>query len=310
MKKLLAIDGNAIGFAAHAMPRLKTGDLETQAIYGFLRSLRVLMQTYKDFDVFVAWDGASWRKTVCEEYKATRDDNPKKLAMRDAYKAQRPYIARALRLLGVRQMFAINMEADDLIAMTVARMKGKGRMGVITGDRDLLQLVNANTFWLDPIREHRVTANEFTDYTGYADPIAFLQGKALKGDVSDNISGVGGLGEKAAALILRDFGSVGRMLALYEVEGEAIVEGELARFRKKIVDFCNNTNGGRDIFKRNMRLMQLVDPRGFPQPENLKVQHQAIDADGFASLCEELAFISILKDFDLWLEPFHDRALA
>ncbi|OAB55683.1 hypothetical protein AY600_02065 [Phormidium willei BDU 130791] len=308
MDTLLLIDGNSVGFAAHASPRLHAAGMETQAVFGFMRTMRVLATTFRGAKPIVFWDGKSWRKEVSADYKANRDDNPKMKKQRDAYKAQRPHISRGLQKLGVTQMMAMNMEADDLIAITVRRFKGKRRMVVISADKDLLQLVDRGVDWYDPIKENRVTHGDFAEYTGYANPQQFVQGKALHGDPSDNLKGVGGIGEKAAPLLLQEFGTVRDFIKRFREEGESCIPDSLSRYRSKLIKFANNEDGGCDRFKENFRLMCLLSPETFgPKPEKLTRQQQPFDAEGFEDFCAELAFNSILKSFNDWTAPFNTQ---
>lgn len=299
----LLIDGNSIGFASHQGTKLSAGEIETQAIFGVLRTTRSLITERHGFRPFMLWDGKTWRKQVFEDYKANREPDEKTKEMRAAYKAQRPRIARALKALGITQMFAQNMEADDLAGIVCDRLVQTGeRVILVSGDKDWLQLVQPGVMWFDPIRVREVNYRSFETNTDYKTPAAFLQGKALQGDTSDNIPGVGGVGEKGAKKLLEEWGSV-------EAFFEAFDKGEAGKLGKRLTEFANNANGGRDRFALNMRLMDLRTSER-PKPENLKVQKSKIDREAFEELCAECAFNSILKDLDSWIKPFellHER---
>lgn len=310
MKGLLLIDGNSVGFTAHNSPKLHSGGVETQGIFGVMRSVRTLMRDHRGMKPIVFWDGKSWRKDISDEYKANRDDDPKAAAMRDAYRASRPVIGKGLGLLGVSQRVSINMEADDLIADTVLKVGGRIPIVIVSGDKDLLQLVGPNSTWFDPGNNTRpsrkISEGEFSEYTGYETPDAFVQGKALMGDSSDNIKGVGGIGEKAAPILLQHFGSVAEAVSNIRHSGDEAIPPSLARFRKKLRDFAGEPGGtseGVERFLKNMRLMKL-NAKSRPAIMNLRKSDPAFNGPALERFCEEYAFLSILRDFDGWTRPF------
>lgn len=290
--KFLLIDGNSIGFAAHRTTKLHAGTQEVQAVFGFMKSLRSLLGTYKDYMPIVLWDGRSWRKDVSADYKANRDKDPRMVIERESYKPQKVLIARGLKLLGVKQAFSVNMEADDLAAMFVDKLKDH-EIVLVTGDKDWLQLVDDNVIWYDPIRDNTVNIHTFEEFTGYKSPEHFVQGKCLHGDVSDNVKGVGGIGEKGAEEFMRCFDAVQDFF-------DAPMD---AKWPKKWIDFHSNAKGGHENYAKNQQLMNLRTTMR-PKPENYSLIKNTIDEDGFSEFCGELAFHSILRDFDNWMKPF------
>lgn len=297
MSGSLLIDANSVGFASHNGTKLSAGDVETQAIFGMLRSVRNLVIERSGHRPILLWDGESWRKSASAEYKANRDDDPKAREMREAYKRQRPFMFKAMKAIGVTQVVAKNMEADDLAAIMTDRLVAKGENVVlVSGDKDWLQLVQPRVLWHDPIRVRDCSYRNFETTTGYANPRAFVEGKALQGDTSDNIKGVGGIGEKGAAKLLAEWGSVAAFVKAYRA-------GEVAKPGKRLKEFAENTNGGLQKFAENLKLMDLRSKHR-PAPEGLKVIRSPIDLNAFGQLCGELAFHSILRDLDAWIKPF------
>lgn len=298
------IDTNNIGFAAQAATRLNVGGMETQAIYGVLRVLQRIAAVHGHaLRPIALWDGRSWRKDVYTEYKANRDANDKMTRLRDGYKVQRPFITKGLKLLGFWQMIASNMEADDLAGILVRRFSNEGKKVVlISGDRDWQQLVGPSVTWHDPIRDIRLDTSNFAEVTGFPNPQAFLQGKALQGDAGDNIPGVGGIGEKGAKDLIAKVGFVQSFLDAPLLPGTP----------KKFADFHSNATGGHEKFARNMRLMNLL-PSDPPIPKDLKLLKGELDAAGFEEFCNELAFKSITSNLEGWLQPLrnmHERLAA
>lgn len=309
MKHILLIDGNSIGFAAQSSAKLSAGGMPTQAIFGVLRTIRSMLDDYTTATPIVFWDGRSWRYDHFADYKAGRDDDPKAAAERAEYRKQKPMIVRALVTLGVRQRLVENLEADDVIALTVARLAGKVPATIVSGDRDLLQLVGPNVDWLNPIRLpggreptlKRVCEHDFAEQTGYEDAWAFVQGKALLGDKSDNLDGIDGIGKMSAPLVVHHWGSVANAIKDLRARGADAVPAHLSRFRKRLLTFAGDVDAIAR-FKRNVALMHL-DPARFPDAQKARSIDGCFDADAFAQICEELSFASILRD-GRWTTPF------
>jgi len=330
MSGIHIVDGNSICHAAHNATRLSVGDMETQAIFGTLKAVQKIALKDPDWDILVLWDGkAQWRFDLCPEYKGTRKaTNEKEQASKDSYKRQSPFVRKGLQLMGVRQLVASSAEADDMGGLMVKKLSALGKqIKLTTGDKDWLQLVRPGVVWFDPIRDRSCNISNFFEFTGYKTPEQFLDGKALMGDSSDNICGVGGIGEKGAPEFLSEFGSVARFYELVEA-------GKFVPKKKAHQNLCGNItkedwmktySGGRGddvarekhaeawpgqgrlIFERNRKLMNLLDVPT-PPKEDVTVMLPTPNRDAFKALCERLAFHSILREFDSFLAPFEQRA--
>lgn len=333
-KKTLLIDANSIGYAAQQATKLSTGGMETQAAYGFVKGMRELKVQFRDFSPLVLWDGrAEWRFKLHPEYKSNRRDSPEKLAMKESYAKQKPYIERMLSALGITQMTAFTHEADDLAGYLVRKLSAVpgSKTGCITGDQDWLQFVRGGgeggeVFWHDHRDDARyVDHKNFYDKTGCRSPFAFLETKILKGDTSDCISGVGGIGEQGAPEFIAQFGSVrnfwqqcasGAFVPKYKAHRNLVGDCPLdidqwmanysgdpadAKALKKHKDAWPGQ--GRLIYKRNFQLMQLlrVEP---PAKKDMKIDAGKFDLEAFAACCEELAFVSILRNLTEFTKPF------
>lgn len=300
-KGLLLIDGNNIGHAANSMKPLYNGDMQVQAIFGFLRILRPTLAAYNMLTPVVLWDGRSWRKDVYPEYKANREkDDTKadkeKVARRAAYKDQLPHIRNFVNRLGVRQMLAMNLEADDLAGMLTTRYEDDPRRIVmLSGDEDWIQLVRERVSWRDPFRDKRVSIANFEEKTGLKTPQDFLSAKALIGDIGDNIPGVKGIGKKTAAELISKYGSVENFINMG-------LTGDLGKVHKRFTDFAENEDD-HIRYSNNIMLMNLKDKR-IPKPRDLRITHSPLDRDGFEAMCKKMMFNSITKDVDGWLAPF------
>lgn len=300
MGKTLLIDGNSIGYANHSMNPLTVGGKQIQAVFGMTKQIRNLRQAFAGANILVLWDGkAQWRYDLLPEYKSKREDDPKKVAMREAYREQRPIIGKMLKLVGIKQMVSSTHEADDLAGLFVKTLGANpdNEIVLITGDQDWLQLLRPNVSWYDPRNDGKwVTFKTFTDKTGFLTPEAFLQGKALAGDTSDTIPPVAyrGVGEKTAPVFLAEFGSVENFYRMVD-------SGEFTPTKavhKKLL-----TPEARAAFERNMRLMNLLNVEK-PEPESVSIARGDFDEIGFKRFCEDLQFHSLLRDFSTFTRPF------
>lgn len=311
-KKFILIDGNSIGHAAQNGTTLTVGNVQVQAIYGFLRTMRKIAAIYPHYTPAVLWDGASWRRMIYADYKANREKADTKyerrlLAQKDAFKQQVPAIKKALTLLGIDQVQATNMEADDLAAiMTDLYVQQGHQVMLLTGDQDWIQLVGPKVTWFDPIHDRKVTEANFHEMTGVKDARAFVEKKALMGDTGDNIPGVGGIGEKGAKEFLEKFGSFTNFsnLALdpsFDISALPKKFRDLAQDEEKRLNFSNN-----------LRLMDLRTSAR-PAPVNLRVVKGEPNAELFRQFCVKAMFKSIYQDFDDWISvfpAFHEKELA
>lgn len=298
MAKTLIIDGNSIGYASHHGTKLNAGGMQTQAVFGFVKSMRELRSLYPEHTPMVLWDGrAEWRFDLLPSYKSNRSNDPKKLADKEAYKEQGPYIRRALTHLGVRQMTVGTHEADDMAGFMVSSMSRNPENDIvlISGDQDWLQLVRNNVSWRDMRDDAKIiNSKNFYDKTGYKTPFAFLEGKCLQGDASDVIPGVGGIGEKGAPEFLAQFGSIKEFW-------RQVDSGEYVPTKKAWINLASKE--GRQAFLRNLKVMQLIKVAK-PEKDKVSVEAGALDKEKFAEICEELAFGSILKNLDSFLSVF------
>lgn len=304
-RQFLIIDGNSVGHMAQNMKPLTLGTMQVQAIYGFLRILRSYAAKYSFATPIVLWDGMSWRKTSYPEYKANRDKAETKheiakQASNKAYALQRPHIEKALSFLGVTQVRASNMEADDLAAILTKVYVSQGsRVTLLTEDRDWLQLIGPMVAVEQPKAENkrRITLENFTEITGCKSPEMFVEMKALMGDAGDNIKGIGGVGEKRALEFLETYGSFNEFLNLVSLHGLDIKK--LPKWQRDLV--ADETKA--IAFDFNISLVDL-NTKLRPKPENMAIFRGEPSAENFRKLCDVLLFKSITDGFDNWISAF------
>lgn len=306
----LVIDGSNVGYAATATKVLKVGDQETQGIFGFMRIIRPYLMRMPQLVPIILWDGTTFRKGVFEDYKANRDKEAttkhelEQVRIRKSFAQQRPLIKKMLTMLGVRQMICLNLEADDLAGIMVRQYAADRKVILLSGDKDWVQLIGPNVAWLDPIgktaegKPRRCTIATLKDVFGVETPRQFLEFKALTGDMSDNITGVGGIGDKGAVEFLETYGSVGAFMNGVHLEKTI----DLKALPKKYRDFAESDEK-QNLFRRNMMLMDLHSPQ-IPKPLDLTITKGNLDQDAFAAFCREMVFKSILDDVPGFVEPF------
>jgi DNA polymerase I len=214
-RELFLIDGNSLVFRAFfALPEsiATSKGFPTNAIFGFASMLVKIITDYGPKPTLVVWDaGMSGRDEVFEEYKAGRRDRPDLLA------EQWPHLHPLVEAFGYENLKVPGYEADDVIATIAGEAHEKGiDVMVVTGDRDLFQLI-------EPGVRVMATSRGITDTKVY-DRDAVLERYGippelipdfvgLKGDTSDNIPGVPGIGDKTASQLLQEHGDLEGVLA-------------------------------------------------------------------------------------------------
>lgn len=300
---MIVIDGNAVGYAAQHSTKLTVGDQEVQAIYQFLRTLKVIKARFGG-KIVVLWDGkAQFRYDRYSEYKGKRNADDAQKAARESWQSQKPMLQNMLSSINVWQFFHSDFEADDLAGYLTRKVESP--IQLITGDEDWIQLVNDNVSWHD-IRSNvqkDCVASKLQEVTGFKTTTQFLYAKALQGDTSDNIKGVGGLGEKAGKAIFTQFKSLQELFDEHAdtedgFEKDHLID-ELRRFRKKLNDFC--TPEGKKLLARNLYLMDLKSGRWDQSiREGIEVTRPSLDMARFESQCRDLNFLSIANMIPDW----------
>ena len=210
MKKLVLIDGNSLLNRAYfALPPMNdaTGR-NVNAVYGFVNLLLKVLDDYKPTNLAVTFDmrGKNFRKEIYPQYKANRKGMPDDLA------EQMPVLHQLLNLMGVNIVERAGVEADDLIGSLAKKFDVPTL--IVSGDKDLFQLVNDNTSVLltkKGISEVEVVTPTTLMQNYKLTPSQVIEYKALRGDTSDNIPGVRGVGEKTATALIEKYGSIDQL---------------------------------------------------------------------------------------------------
>lgn len=213
-KKLVAIDGNSLLYRAFfAMKYLSTSaGMPTNAVYGFTTMLLKVLEEKPDY-VVVAFDMAkpTFRHEQYDQYKAHRKPTP------DALIAQSPIARELVRAFNIPVIELEGFEADDIIGALVTQAREHGVVSeILTGDLDALQLVNEDVSVMTTVKgvsDIVVYGPEAVVERFGLTPSQMADFKGLKGDASDNIPGVPGIGDKTAQTLLELYGTVENVLA-------------------------------------------------------------------------------------------------
>src|SRR5262249_22714721 len=276
--RLLLLDGPSLAYRAfYALPvenfSTTTGQ-PTNAVYGFTSMLINVLRDEEPTHVGVAFDVSreTFRSEAYAEYKANRSTTP------TDFKGQVSLIEEVLHALTIPVLTAAGYEADDVIATLATQAEADGMDVLIcTGDRDALQLVSDRVTVLYPRRGVsdmvRFTPGEVLDKYGLS-PAQYPDFAALRGDPSDNLPNIPGVGEKTAAKWIRDFGSLAALVErVEEVKGKA---GDALREALSSV-------------LRNRQLTELV--RSVPLPVGPHDLHRGVwDRDEVHKLFDNLQF--------------------
>lgn len=293
-------DGNNIARIYNGANKLSFNGQPTQAIIGCIKQAREQKIRAPGARNTWLWDGrAQWRYDIHPGYKATRNlPDPRRDADRASFQAQFNHIKRSLSLLGIGQMTASAHEADDLAGIMVGAAKQKDPLAeieLVSGDGDWVQLVRDGVVVRHPTEPSKFyTLSNLMNQTGYRTPYGYLEGKCLHGDSSDDVPGVGGIGEKGAPEFIAEFGGVRQFW-------NAVDSGAFVPRLKKHKNLASPE--GRAAFGRNLRLMQLIRPHK-PAPGETTYDPGKFDREAFREFCQEFSFLSITRGFDEFVAPF------
>lgn len=217
-EKVLLVDGMALMFRAYYasavtgyIRRTKAG-LPTNAVYGFMRYFWDAVQTFDPTHIACCWDLGSktFRTEQFAAYKGNRSEAPEDLIPQFAV------IQEVMESLNIPNISCPGYEADDCIGSLASRFSKEMDVYILTGDHDMLQLVNERTRVVIMKKGHgnyRVYSPESLMEEKQLIPRQIIDLKGLMGDTSDNYPGVKGIGEKTALKLVQEFGSIEGILA-------------------------------------------------------------------------------------------------
>jgi len=281
---LFLIDGNALLHRAwHAIPPLSTKDgLVVNAVYGFTNVIEKIRETYKPDYMVIAWDlpGKTFRHEAFVAYKAQREK--KEQALYD----QIPMIQELMRAYHIPSIDAPGYEADDVIGTLAEQNKKQMKVVIVTGDADALQLVDDQVSVLSFVKgvsETKLYDEEAVKVRFGLSPLALIEYKAIRGDTSDNIPGVVGIGEKGALDLIQTHHSVEHILRA--LKQETLEE----KYAKKI-------RGQEEVLAQARMLVEIV--RDVPFVFDVKEAKQGeINLLDLKTLLEKYEFRTLLRKY-------------
>ena len=284
-QNLYLVDGSGYIFRAFFAVRqsLSTASgMPTNALMGFTRMLRSLLEKEHPDHIAVAFDtpAKTFRHEMYDQYKANRPPPPADLV------PQFPYFSKIVEAMNIPVLRIEGFEADDLIGTLADRAKREWGVKpiIVTGDKDLMQLVDDVAVMVDPMKDMRYGPEGVIERFGVP-PDRVVDVLGLAGDTSDNIPGVPGIGEKTAAKYLQEFGGIEDVL-------KAAADGKIKGKRgASLVEFADQARLSRDLAAINLdapvRALSLADLR-LTSPDVPKLR----------ALYEELEFTRFIRELD------------
>ncbi|OGD24445.1 MAG: DNA polymerase I, partial [Candidatus Aminicenantes bacterium RBG_13_59_9] len=276
-KKLFLIDGNSLLYRSYyAIQRLSTSQgFPTNAIYGFISTLRKLIEQEKPHYLGIVFDTGrpTIRHQMFKAYKAHRKPMPEDLI------PQVPVLKKVIRAMNIPLFEYENYEADDVLG-SLARKASERRIPavIVSTDKDLLQLVDECTTVYNPAKEFYLDEAKVQEVFGVA-PAQVIDVLSLWGDPSDNVPGVPGIGEKTSKELIRRFGSLENLL-------RSLAEVKNPRLREKIEQNREQLEVSRQLvtLERNLDVALNLDDFVLSAPNTAEL----------AALFQELEFTSLL----------------
>jgi DNA polymerase I len=337
--QLFLIDGNSLAYRAFfALPEsIGTSDgRPTNAIYGLASMLVKIIDEHRPQGVVVAWDaGWSGREKTYDLYKAQRKPRP------DLLREQWPHLMPLVEAFGYTNVRVEGYEADDVIASLVKQAREEGiEVMVVTGDRDAYQLVGEGVRVMSTSRgitETKIYDREAVVERYGVPPELICDLMGLRGDTSDNIPGVPGIGEKTATQLLQQFGSLDAVLeSVDKISGKKRKENltehaEDARLSKQLATLQYDIETGVDLgaamssepdrgalrdFMREFELRAVMERLEEALPEGASVPGRRVETEleveATAGKAEDLGEgpVALAIDGDRWAAAEGDRILA
>lgn len=317
MTKLLLIDGNSIINRAYfALPPLNDKEgRNVNAVYGFVNILFKVVQDFAPDKLVVAFDkrGHNFRKDIYPEYKSNRKGMPDDLAN------QMPVLHQLLQVMQVTVAEKEGVEADDIIGTITQNFDGESF--IVSGDRDMFQLVSDKItvlFTKRGVTDVEKVTPEVLKTSYNLTPSQVVEYKALRGDTSDNIPGVKGIGEKTAMSLLDKYGNIDNLYENVDKEKGALhdklVEGrEMAYISRTLAKIVRNADITCDLqncgvyrldgdvkqFLEVLQFRSLISRLNFETPSTQSVQTETeqitekerlIHVVQLLSRCDKVAF--------------------
>ncbi|MDY6856712.1 MAG: DNA polymerase I [Thermodesulfobacteriota bacterium] len=278
--RLFLVDGSSYIYRAYfAIGNLSTSTgFPTNAIFGFCKMLLKVIKDHKPDYLAVVFDtkGSTFRHEIYKEYKSNRPTMPDDLAL------QVPYIKDIVDGFNIPALEVAGFEADDIIG-TLSKEWGKerGEVIIITGDKDMFQLITENVTVFDTMKDAQYGVKEIMDRF-CVEPHRLVEIMGLAGDTSDNIPGIPGIGEKTAIELIREFGTIENL-----IDNVERVSGK--RRKENILEFADTARLSKELATIDTAVPLPYDFKAFTLSEP--------DMEKIEKIFKELEFNQLLKEF-------------
>jgi len=278
MEKFVILDASSLIYRSfYAIKNLSTKNgFPTNAIYGFLTTLRKIIKEIKPEYICIAMDpeGKTLRHETYERYKAERKPMPPEL------QAQIPWIKRVISAHGIKMVEIPGYEADDIIGTLAEKFSKEGfEIIIVTTDKDLFQIVKNGIKIYNPAKDLYLDEKGVEEFFGVS-PSQVVDVLSLWGDSTDNVPGVPGIGEKGAKKLIKEFHSIENLLSNLDKLDEKYKELIKANLESLLIS--------RELLKIRTDLDIEFKPSDFKIKEG--------DINEIRKIFEELEFKNLLKE--------------
>lgn len=285
-KRVFLIDGNSLLYRSYyAIRNLSNSEgFPTNAIYGFVTMLKKLKEQENPSHLGIVFDvkGPTVRHRAYKEYKARRKPMPEDLSV------QIPILKKIIRAYKIPFFEYPDYEADDVLG-TLARLAKEENLQsiLVSNDKDLLQLVDENTWVYNPSKEIYFTPQKVKEVFGVA-PSQVVDVLSLWGDPTDNIPGIPGIGEKTSKALIQQFGSLSNLL-------NQIDQIEQTRVKNNLKNNMEKLEISRELvtIQKNLNVKFRLNDFSVSKPHHKQL----------VSLFQELEFSSLLSEFIQKIDP-------
>lgn len=267
----------------------------TGATYGFLNSLKSIVDSHSKDILIVVWDGGGkgFRSEIYPQYKANRTPRTEEFIF------QLELTRKCLQLMGVRQAQIRGVEADDVIGTLTRRARSKGyKVLIVSGDKDFNQLVSNNVNVLNPRAEddnsdRLMTPDKVKEKYGIL-PNQFIDWLALNGDSTDNIEGIDGIGKKTSTELIVCNGGI-ESIVNTDVHYKFAKDGSKKPVSKNLQE---KINLAKDALKLNRQLVEIKTDCV------VDVERDEPDFHGLKNIFKKYEFNTFLKNFNEFVVSF------
>lgn len=297
--RYIIVDGMNLAHAAyHAYSRLSNKGKSVAVLFGFPNMLKSLMlkNNFRPDKTIIAWDGlrSKIRMGIWQNYKSHRDD--KDPSIKIDIERQVKLLRKLLYYMGICQAHDLDLEGDDMVYFLTKKYQMLGKVYIVSGDKDMLQLVNRDVTVYNPRTDELFTPEHVTIKTGVK-VTQFLDYMYLVGDTSDDIPGVRGIGEVRASKFLNFYGSIKNYLKDKDAEFTGMMDKEkvakIAKRNRKLMDlkyYCEK-------YFPDYKIKYYKD-REFPR----------LRLNKFIRMCREFKMGSLTQPmFTSWVKSLHNE---